>query len=146
MTSKLEMPIDETTGTRPFRHPATFTREPTTGPERLAVGNAGDGAELLRRLAFDLEPPYLLLYVLHTPRGPSEEGRHESDPHSREELASFLERYGRYLAGDARGRVDVPSPHVHHYREEFDADADELLASRPWFRSDLLPPDRQYPA
>lgn len=187
MTSKLEIPIHGTADTRPFRHPATFLREATTGPERLVVGNASDGANLLLRLASELEPPYLLLYVLHTSRGPSEEGRYESEPHSREELANFLERYGPYIAGDARfdlwvhspenativwdrhdvlyaygplerfesalvdlgyarGRVDVPFPHVHHYRREYDADADELLASRAWHHTDLQPSDRQFPA
>jgi hypothetical protein len=34
-------------------------------------------------------------------------------------------------------------PHVHHYREEFDAEAAAVLDRFDWFRSDLRPEDEQ---
>ena len=181
--SKLETPIDLTPDSRPFRYPATFRREPTSGPERLVVGNSSGNVDLFRSLVLELEPPYWLLYVLVVGRGGSTEGRYQSEPHTLEEFEELIARYAAYFSEDARfhlwafseadestivwdrhdvlylygpldrfeqsldtrgyvrGPVEVPSPHVHHYREQFDADAIDLLASRPWHHTPLRPDD-----
>lgn len=181
--SKLETPVDLTPDSRPYRYPATFLRQPTTGPERLVVGNTSGGVALFRELVLALAPPYSMLYVLIVPRGTQVQGRYESEPHTAAAFEEFVERYAEYLGLDARfhlwafsgedeativwdnhdilylygpldrfervltalgyvrGPVDVPGPHVHHYRDRFDADAADLLASRPWLHTPLRPGD-----
>ena len=47
------------------------------------------------------------------------------------------------LLGYVPGQVEVPVSHIHYYRAEFDADAEELLASRAWSWTPLLPEDEQ---
>lgn len=45
--------------------------------------------------------------------------------------------------GYAPGQPHIPTPHRHHYRPEFDADARALLATYPWRYSPLRPEDEQ---
>lgn len=56
-----------------------------------------------------------------------------------------IDRYVRELQalGFVPGTVDVPVPHVHHYREELDAPAAEILGALPWHRTPLQPADEQ---
>lgn len=131
------------------------------------------------------EPPYTLLYVLHTPRGEGAAGRYVGPDLGRDELKSFILRFRTYLQADARfdlwaysaadestvvwdrhnllfaygnldvfanqlralgfveGDVTVPSPHQHHYREEFDSDAAAILGALPWQYTELEPEDQQ---
>ncbi len=51
-----------------------------------------------------MNDPYGLLYVLHTPRGgAAEAGRYQSpEPINRDQLTSFLHRFGSLLEGDGR--------------------------------------------
>lgn len=37
--------------------------------------------------------------------------------------------------------IELPYPHTHHYRQEFDLDVKALLESHPWDRLPLLPGD-----
>jgi hypothetical protein len=41
------------------------------------------------------------------------------------------------------GKADVPVPHQHHYRQEFDVQAAQLLAAVAWSYSPLRPEDEQ---
>lgn len=66
--------------------------------------------EPFERLAASLEPPYFVLYVLHTPRGEGDAGRYQSPELSMDEFRSLIRRVGRYLAADARFDIWVYSP------------------------------------
>jgi hypothetical protein len=91
--------------------PRVFTHEATNSKdERLVIGVPSRDVEVFKRLVVALTPPYLLLYVLHTPRGESEPGRYQSDPVSREQFASFITRFGSYLISDARFDLWAHSP------------------------------------
>jgi hypothetical protein len=86
----------------PFRHANTFAREKTTGPERLRIGPRGGHAYLVEMLAQCAEPPYKLLYVLHTTRTGATLGRYESPWLELPELQDFFKRFGDFLAQDSR--------------------------------------------
>ena len=45
--------------------------------------------------------------------------------------------------GFMEGAVEVPVPHEHHYRDEFDADARALIDALDWRRTPLQPQDEQ---
>ena len=67
------------------------------------VGSIPSGDVLtFERLATCMQPPYFLLYVLHTPRGEATPGRYQSPPVSIEQLRGFLKDFGSFLASDAR--------------------------------------------
>lgn len=57
-----------------------------------------------------LEGPYMLLYVLHTPRGEGKPGRYQSEEFSAEKLSAFLLEFGNYLYSDARFDLWAYSP------------------------------------
>lgn len=86
----------------PFHHGNTFAREQTTGPERVRIGPRGGQRYLFGTLASVLGPPYKLLYLLHTSRTDAELGRYESPWLEDAELTSFLDRFGQFIAEDAR--------------------------------------------
>lgn len=86
----------------PFHHANTFAREQTTGPERVRIGPRGGQRHLFGTLASLLGPPYKLLYLLHTSRTRAELGRYESPWLEDAELTSFLDRFGQFIAEDAR--------------------------------------------
>ncbi|MBT0962110.1 hypothetical protein [Denitromonas iodatirespirans] len=56
-----------------------------------------------------------------------------------------VECFGRALdsLGFSEGRPIIPSPHLHHYRKEFDEDAKTLLSAFSWQCSPLRPEDEQ---
>lgn len=92
-------------------HPATFKAETTSGGnERLVAGVPAGDLTTFERLAESVDPPYLLLYVLHTSRGEGKPGRYQSTPLNVGELHSFLERFSAFLIGDARFDIGVHSP------------------------------------
>jgi hypothetical protein len=72
------------------------------GSERLVVGVPSGDSIIIRRLAEALEPPYFVLYILHTPRGEGEAARYQSPELDRTQLEEFLIRFSDYLAGDGR--------------------------------------------
>jgi hypothetical protein len=43
----------------------------------------------------------------------------------------------------SQGTIEVPAPHQHHYRPEFDADAARVLSEYQWTRTALHPEDEQ---
>ena len=87
-------------------HPPVFKLEEMgNGEPRLIVGVPSGDTLVIRSLIDVLEPPYHALYVLHTPRGEGEAGRYQSPELDRSMVASFLNRFSDYLAGD--GRFDL---------------------------------------
>ncbi|HEY1752434.1 MAG TPA: hypothetical protein VGG29_14335 [Caulobacteraceae bacterium] len=74
----------------------------SSGTERLLLDVPDQFGDLFGRICKLLPPPYYVMYVLHTPRGEGDTGRYQSTELSLEQLGAFLERYERYLAGDAR--------------------------------------------
>ena len=70
---------------------------------------SGDSV-VFERLVATLQAPYILLYVLHTPRGEGEPGRYQSPELSRNELDAFISQFGAYLSADARFDLWAYSP------------------------------------
>lgn len=83
-----------------------YTHRPVfTADERIVAGVPGSNPALFRHLVGCLEPPYYLLYVLHTPRGEGEPGRYQSPAISRSQIDGFLTTFAALLSGD--GRFDL---------------------------------------
>ena len=165
-------------------HPPIFThRKYSDGTVSIvATAPAGD-ALIFRRLVECLRPPYMLLYLLHMPRGEAEAGRYLSEPLERSQALQIIDRFAGFLGGDGRhdfwlrstadnatvvwdrhnlihaygpldrytevltalgfsaGEPEIPSPHVHHGRVEFDVDSRALLEAAQWHHSPLHPGD-----
>jgi hypothetical protein len=85
------------------RHHPCYTRERLdTGEDRIH-GCIPDGdPSVFSEIVQSLPPPYVLLYVLHTPRGEADPGRYQSEELSREQLSDLIERHKPFLASDAR--------------------------------------------
>jgi hypothetical protein len=81
-----------------------------SGPARLLAGNPKGDSQILSDLAGCMAGPYLMLYVLHTPRGEGQPGRYQSPELSQGELNGFLSDFSTFLAGDARYDLWVHSP------------------------------------
>lgn len=87
-------------------HPPVFV-----SGDRVVAGVPEGNPALLGQLVECMEPPYHLLYVLHTSRGEAEAGRYQSPPLAFSEISEFLERFALFLAGDGRFDLWVHSPH-----------------------------------
>lgn len=166
-----------------YSFPPVFSFQEAT--RRVVAGVPHGDTEVFERLVSCLEPPYSLLYVLHTPRGEGEPGRYQSPELSSEKFHAFIAQFKSYLSADARfdlwahsrkenatvvwdrhnllyaygpverfsselhvlgftnGTPQVPVPHAHHYRQELDSYATELIAAFEWLRSPLRPEDEQ---
>lgn len=57
-----------------------------------------------------MAPPYLLLYVLHTPPGESSPGRYQSPKLTRDEFERFYETFSEFLGSDARFDIWAHAP------------------------------------
>jgi hypothetical protein len=80
-----------------------YWRDNDRPAEPRVVASVPDGdVTIILRLLTDLDAPFRLLYILHTPRGENEAARYESPILSRSELESFLNRFGDYLGNDGR--------------------------------------------
>ena len=75
------------------------------GTQRIVAGVPQGDSDIFDQLAESLQPPFFLLYVLHTPRGEAETGRYESPALSLSKLQEFLRRFRAFLAAD--GRFDL---------------------------------------
>lgn len=92
-------------------YPATFMLpENSEALQRIVAGVPRGDPEIFRRLVCTLEPPYFLLYVLHTPRGEGEPGRYQSPELSVQSLQAFMLEFGEFLAQDARFDIWAYSP------------------------------------
>lgn len=96
---------------RPFSHGAVFAYETmSSGAERIVAGNPGGDPAVFARLIREIEPPFYLLYVLHTPRSEVEPGRYQSPLLEAAQLFDILDRYGGYFQSDGRHHLWVFSP------------------------------------
>jgi hypothetical protein len=170
----------------PHSHSAVFQDENSSNESRRLIIGVPEGNSLVfKTLVQTLEPPYFVLYVLHTPRGEGAAGRYQSPEISTEQFEYFTACFGDYFSSDARfdvwvhspndkativwdrhnlmfaygpvqryiaelktlgfsdGSPETPTPHQHHYRAEFDAQANALLHSLSWSYSPLKPEDEQ---
>ena len=84
-------------------HPPIFTRRKYSDGtvSIVATAPAGD-AVIFRRLVEGLQPPYMLLYLLHTPRGEAEPGRYLSESLEKPKVLQIIDRFAEFLGGDAR--------------------------------------------
>ena len=94
-----------------YSHAAVFERQTMNdGSLRLKVGVPAGDIEVPRQLTRCMEPPYQMLYVLHTSRGEGDMGRYQSPPIERAEFDAFLSRYQAYLRADGRFALWVHTP------------------------------------
>ena len=99
--------LESLQGDRWQRHtyPDRYAREQTSGPARLRITASGGYAPLLLALAAELQSPYKLLYVLHTPRGGSAAGRYESPALDGPDIEALFREFGAFWSEDARHDV-----------------------------------------
>lgn len=86
----------------PYSHSPIYAVSPVGQSARIVAGVPGGDPIPFTHLVSCLEPPYSLLYVLHTPRGEGEAGRYQSPPVSPEQFQAFMVKFGGYLSSDAR--------------------------------------------
>jgi hypothetical protein len=92
-------------------YPDTVSVETTaTRVRRLRCTTGGDTVTLFRRLADAFQPPYFLLYVLHTPRTDTSAGRYQSGALDAAELRTFLAVFADFLSGDGRHDLWLSAP------------------------------------
>ena len=87
---------------QPYRYADTFRRERTTGPDRLRIGAADVHSSWLYKLAMAMEPPFHLLFVLHTSLCDHALGRYESPQLSWDLLNAFFAEHSEFLEADCR--------------------------------------------
>ncbi len=78
--------------------------------DHVLAGVPGGDAVPFETLIQCLEPPYLLLYVLHTPRGEGAPGRYQSPPLSFGQVRGFVSQYGAFFSVDSRFDLWAHSP------------------------------------
>lgn len=92
-------------------YPDAFAVETTTnGVRRLRCTTRGDTLTLFRMLATALQPPYFLLYVLHTPRTGAAAGRYQSGALDSADLKTFFAVFAAFLSGDGRHDLWLSAP------------------------------------
>ena len=90
--------------------PAAYARETVSSDrDRLALSLPENAIDIFRRLAELMSEPFLVLYILHTPRGEGEKGRYQSDKITKTELDKFLMKYQRFFSEDARHDIWIRS-------------------------------------
>jgi hypothetical protein len=90
--------------------PAAYARETvSSGRDRLALSLPQSATDVFRRLAEMMSEPFLVLYILHTPRGEGEKGRYQSEEITKTDLDEFLTTYERFFAEDARHDIWIRS-------------------------------------
>jgi hypothetical protein len=76
-------------------------------------------------------------------RSPSDNAMVVWDRHNLVHAYGPIDRYSEALTGlrFTEGEPQIPSPHAHEYREEFDADSRALLGAVRWHHTPLRPGD-----
>jgi hypothetical protein len=74
------------------------------------IAACGGYSSVLLKLVECLAPPFLVLYVLHTPRGEGDPGRYQSPELELGAIQSFITRFASFFAGDARFDLWIHSP------------------------------------
>ncbi|WP_285575205.1 hypothetical protein [Geothrix limicola] len=77
---------------------------------RIVAAIASEDFDIFERLTSLLEPPFFLLYILHTPRGEGMAGRYQSPELSSSQVSTFLSRFRVFLGSDGRYDLWVHSP------------------------------------
>lgn len=91
--------------------PAVFSVDAQhAGVPRLVSAAPGGDPEVFQLLAHCLEPPFYILYVLHTPRGESQAGRYQSPLLGIEAFDALMTRFGALFTHDARHDLWMHSP------------------------------------
>lgn len=94
-----------------FSFPPVFAySDPSSGFHRIESAAPSGDASVFERMVLKMEPPYFLLYVLHTPRGEARPGRYQSPVIEAVELRAFIERFSAFLGADARFDIWTHSP------------------------------------
>jgi len=78
--------------------------------DRIVAGVPAGDPSVFGHVLECLEPPYYLLYVLHTPRGEARPGRYRSPLLSLDQVKDFLAQFTPFLSGDARFDLWAHSP------------------------------------
>jgi hypothetical protein len=87
----------------PHSYPPNFALDSKENARpKILAGIPGGDPAVFARLVECLEPPYFLLYVLHTPRGEADAGRYQSPLVLIEQFREFVNGFGSYLSADAR--------------------------------------------
>jgi hypothetical protein len=94
-----------------YCYPAVF-RMPRSeqDSQRLVAGVPWGNPRIFGKLVEVMDPPFYLLYVLHTSRGEGEPGRYQSPPMGGQEVQQFLADFREFLSGDARFDLWAHSP------------------------------------
>jgi len=94
-----------------YAHPHTWTRQGTSGPDRLLIAPAADPVGVLVALLSALPEPITILYVLLLSRQKENAtGRYQSAPFARRaDAAAFLMEYRHFLEEDGRHNVWILS-------------------------------------
>ncbi len=102
--------LDSAGNDMPYRYPNLWSREQTTGPERIVAAPATSHIDLMIALSRVLPEPFGILYVLLVSRSDQEPGRYQSPvPVSRAEMEAFVQEFKAFLEGDGRHHVWVAS-------------------------------------
>jgi len=94
---------------RMYSHPPLFEAQ----KERIVSAAPASDPLVFKHLLACLNPPFHLLYVLHTPRGEGDAGRYQSPAISSSQVAAFLERFDDLFRGDGRFDLWLHSPGDH---------------------------------
>jgi len=85
---------------KPYSYPAVFE-----SGRRIVAGVCDYDLTVFEHMVECLQPPFRLLYVLHTPRGEARPGRYQSPELSLAQVKTFVTQFHSLLAGD--GRFDL---------------------------------------
>ena len=93
----------------PNRYERVFWMDHTTAGPRIVAAVSEGQTKVALELAATIDEPFLLLWVLHTPRGGSRPGRYQSPPMTADELRRVLERYAALFEQDGRSDIWIHS-------------------------------------
>ena len=86
-----------------YEYPNVWSREKTTGPERLVIAPTSNHISLMIELSNVMLEPFWVLYVLTVPRGEGEAARYQNaEPIGREEAVRLLSRFKQFFESDGR--------------------------------------------
>ncbi len=93
-----------------YEYPNVWSREKTTGPDRLIIAPSTDHISLIVELSRVMTEPFGFLYVLTVPRGQGVAARHQSlEPVIRQDSIEFLSRFKQFFEGDGRHHIWMKS-------------------------------------
>ena len=85
-----------------YEHSSAPVYEYAPGASRIVAALPSGSSEYFQKIVSSLAPPYMLLYVLHTPRGEATSGRYQSPELTSEDFQEFITKFGSYLSSDSR--------------------------------------------